>query len=162
MRVLSLVLAVTAACGPKVHPSSTFDVDDPRAGGADAAVAVDGGVAPRDAARPAGVRTGTVTRAAINEVLDAGPAELLRGLEVNALRPGDVFRGWQLVRFVDADAFAAVDVAVGDVLTKINGHTLETPQDLSALWLELYRAAAIDATLDRGGQIVTLRFEITD
>lgn len=166
------VVTALAACGPKVHPQSTFDEDDPRAGHG-LAEAPDAGVAGSDAAGPVaiapgtpGARTGTLTRAQVNAVLDAGPAELLRGLEVAALRPDDKFAGWKLVRFVapagGPHLFDTVDLQVGDVLRKLNGRTLETPPDLSALWLELYTAAAIDATLERDGQTVTLHFDVTD
>lgn len=168
-RVLWIVLVASAACGPRVHPSSTFDEDDPRAGATAApllAAAPDAGAAPIAAVPPAGIRSGALPRADVNAVLDAGPAELLRGIEVSARRPDDLFAGWQLVRFVATAAgprrFAAIDVAAGDVLLKINGRTLETPADLSALWLDLYRASAIDATIERGGQRFTLHFDITE
>jgi type II secretory pathway component PulC len=160
--VLSVVLVAIAACGPRIDPLSPFDEDDPRAGGQqpDAGAETDAAPRPIDAAAP-GARTGTVSRASVNAVLDASPGELLKGIEVAAVRPGGEFRGWQLVRLLpEGKVFAAVDLAPGDMLVSLNGHTLETPQDLSALWLELYRAAAIDATIDRRGQRFTIHFDI--
>lgn len=162
-RVLWLVvIAGAVGCGPKVYPQATYDEDDPRAGERDAGPGPDGTVIAIEAPRGPGERTGTMTRAELNAVLDAGPAELLKTFEVSALRPDGKFSGWQLVRFVGPHRFEAIDLAAGDVLQKLNGHTLETPQDLSALWLELYRAAAIDAVLERSGSTVTLHFEIAE
>jgi len=165
-RVLAILVLASAACGPKVHPQATFDQDDPRADhraaegpGDDPSVAIVDGPA------PVGTRTGSLSRLEVDALLDAGPAELLRAIEVTALRPDGKFTGWQLVRFVVAPGaphrFGGVDLAIGDVLGSVNGHTLETPPDLSALWLELYRASAIDVRLDRSGRPIALHFDIT-
>lgn len=160
-------LGALAACAPKVHPTaSPFEVDDPRAGsGATAPAATDGdaGVATADAPRLPGARGGDVSRAQVKAVLDAGPAEILRGLEVAARRSENGFTGWRLVRFVgDAPPFTGVDVAPGDVLLRVNGHTLESPQDLSALWLELYTAVAIDALIERDGLTFAIHYDVRD
>lgn len=159
--VTAAAAAAAAACGPKVDARSPFDEDDPRAGRLiDAGVPVD--APPADAPEVAKPREGTATRAAVDAVLDASPGALLKGIEVEALRPGGTFAGWQLVRVLRKDSpVAMVDVKPGDVLLGVNGHTLETPQDLSALWAELYRADAIEASLERGGEPFTIRYEIT-
>lgn len=169
MRTLLLagLVAAAAACGPKhAEPVSAYDVDDPRAGETvDAAPppVADAGTGDAVAIPPPVARTGVVGRGAVTAVLDASPAAVLRGIEVTAIRPGGTFQGWQLVRILaPASPFASVDVQPGDVLKGINGHALETPQDLSALWQELYEAGAIEATVERNGRPFVIRYEIKD
>ena len=108
-----------------------------------------------------GVREGTVERAVLTARLDASPGPLLRCIEVAAVEEGGKFRGWRLVRFVrGCDAFAGLDIAVGDVLVSINGRVIIKPADLSELWTELYKAETIIAELRRAGQPLTLRFVV--
>ncbi len=160
--VLLVALLAVAACGPKVNPQAPFDEDDPRAGRAiDAGVPVDA-APPVDAAAPT-VRTTAVSRAVLTAVLDAGPADLLASFEVTAERPDGAFKGWRLVRFLrGARRFAALDLQPGDLLTGVNGHALESPPDLGALWDELRTATAIEATLVRQGAPFTIRADVTE
>jgi|JI10StandDraft_1071094.scaffolds.fasta_scaffold35194_2 S1-C subfamily serine protease len=154
-------LAVAAAaCGPKVDPASPLDVDDPRAW---ASAPVDAGPPTPDAGPPPrGLRATTVSRAELDRVLDAGPGELLRGIEVAAVRPDGSFAGWQLVRLLgDGRRFAVLDLAAGDVIASVNGRTLESPPDLAALWAELRTAAAIELAVRRGDHTFSIRAEIT-
>ena len=170
--VLLVALLAVAACGPKVNPQAPFDEDDPRAGRAiDAGVPVDA-APPVDAAAPT-VRTTAVSRAVLTAVLDAGPADLLASFEVTAERPDGAFKGWRLVRFLrGARRFATLniggstattlDLQPGDLLTGVNGHALESPPDLGALWDELRTATAIEATLVRQGAPFTIRADVTE
>ena len=162
MRLLlgSLVVTAAVACGPKVDTRTPFDEDDPRAG----TVPIDAGVidAPTVDAAPLGVRATEVTRAGLVAVLDAGPGELLRSLEVSAVRDGDKFQGWRLVRLLPSGKrFAALDVVPGDLIVGVNGHALESPPDLAALWQELRTAATIEAVIERSGTTFTVRADVT-
>ncbi len=159
--VLLVALLAAAACGPKVNPQAPFDEDDPQAGRViDAGVPVD--APPIDAAAPT-VRTTAVSRAVLNAVLDAGPADLLASFEVSAERPDGAFKGWRLVRLMRGGRrFAALDLQPGDLLTAVNGHALESPPDLGALWEELRTATAIEATIVRQGAPFTIRADVTE
>jgi hypothetical protein len=161
MRSLVALSLVVAACGPKVDARSPFDEDDPRAGTRpiDAAPAIDAAV---DAPASAGARTVSVSRAAVVAVLDAGPGELLRTVEVAAERSGAVFRGWRLVRFLPGgERWAAIDLAPTDLIVTVNGHTVESPPDLGQLWTELRTAPTIDAVIERGGAQFTIHADVT-
>jgi hypothetical protein len=160
MRPLLLAL-VLAACAPKTDNAPlTFDEDF---AGAPAA-------APAPAATPAasaeappgpGLRTGTIARAHLVAVLDAGPGAFLRELEVTARLDGDRFTGWQLVRVIDRGGpLGGLDLAPGDVLVRLNGRSLATPDQLQAAWDALRTADELVAELDRRGARVTLRFAI--
>jgi hypothetical protein len=161
---LVLAIAAAAACGPKVAPAPPAIEDDlqPRRVVAelppsDPLLATARAVAPTGP----GARTGTIARARLVAVLDAGPASFLRQLEVAPHMSGERFVGWQLVQLVDrASPLAGVDVAPGDVLLAINGQPLSRPDQLQALWDSLRTANEVTALLWRGADRLTLAFQI--
>jgi len=120
------------------------------------------GAAPRALAPPGkGLRTGTIPRARLVAVLDAGPGMFLRQLEVAPRMVGDRFVGWQLVQLLDrVGPLNDVDVAPGDVLLAINGKPLERPDELQTVWDSLRTANELTARLTRGDARVELRFTI--
>ncbi len=155
-------MLLAAACGPKVQTApAAFDEDlgpQPRSAPAEAA--------PAPAARPEaphtrGVRTGTIDRAKLVAVLDHGPGEFLRQLEITARMDGDRFVGWQLVQLLDRTGpLVDVDVAPGDVLLAINGKPLSRPDQLQAVWDSLRTANQLTAELWRGQGKLQLQFTI--
>jgi hypothetical protein len=179
--LLALAVLVHAACGPKVSTAPRALDDDldrtprppPTAAAAspqpaDAARPSD---APRlaDAPRPApaaappgkGVRTGTIARARLVAVLDAGPGTFLRQLEVAPRMAGDRFVGWQLVQLLDRSGpLHDVDLAPGDVLLAVNGKPVARPEQLQVLWDSLRTANEVSAQLRRGDQPLELRFTV--
>ena len=173
MRFVTLcAILALAACAPKVDPRSPFDEDDPQARATVAEVEP----APVEPAAPAepsapvvapappgtGLREGTIARATLKAVLDAGPGHVLEGFEVAAAEQRGAFVGWRLVRFLaKGERFTVLDLAPGDILLTINRRAIVKPSDLQDLWTELYTADAIVAELRRGDAPFTLRFTIT-
>jgi S1-C subfamily serine protease len=168
--LLALAILVPAACGPKVSTAPrAFDDDlDVRPAPAAAAAApapARPAAAPRSgpaAAAPGkGVRTGTIARARLVAVLDAGPGTFLRQLEVAPRLAGNRFVGWQLVELLDRSGpLHDVDVAPGDVLLAVNGKPVARPEQLQALWDSLRTANEVTAQLRRGDQPLELRFTV--
>ena len=157
--VLALALV---ACGPKVAPKGgAFDEDLPKTGAA-APAPVAAPEPPRPVAPPGkGLRSGTISRAHLLAVLDAGPGAFLRQIEVAPLLQQDRFVGWQLVQLIDHQSpLVDVDVAPGDVLLAINGKQLSRPDQLQALWDSLRTANELNAQLWRGKTQLTLAFTI--
>jgi S1-C subfamily serine protease len=167
MRAGLLALAVLS-CAPKVSTAPRpLDQDLDVAAGqtaSEAAVAPAAGPSgpPRAVAPPGkGLRTGTITRAHLLAVLDAGPATFLRQLEVAPHMSGDRFVGWQLVQLLDhTGPLHDVDLLPGDVLLAVNGKPLSRPEQLQVLWDSLRTANAVTAQLWRGSQQLELRFSI--
>jgi hypothetical protein len=167
--LLALAILVPAACGPKGSTAPrAFDDDlDVRPAPA-AAAAPPAPSRPADAARPGtatpagkGLRTGTIARARLVAVLDAGPGTFLRQLEVAPRMAGDRFVGWQLVQLLDRRGpLHDVDVVPGDVLLAVNGKPLARPEQLQALWDSLRTANEVTAQLRRGDQPLELRFTV--
>jgi hypothetical protein len=164
LRALATGALAIAGCGPKAAPQA-FDHDlDTRAEPVAA-----GSAAPAelpDAQRPVappgkGLRTGTIGRAQLVAVLDAGPGTFLRQLEVAPHMAGERFVGWQLVQLLDQRGpLHDVDLAPGDVLLAVNGQVVSRPEQLQALWDSLRTANEVTAQLWRGDRKLELRFAV--
>ncbi len=163
MRSALLVALVLAACGPKVStlpPSFDEDLGErPTPVATDAEPVAD---EQRPIAAPGkGLRSGTIARDRLVAVLDAGPAQFLRQLEVSARMNGERFVGWQLVQLVEyGGPLHDVDVVPGDVLLAINGKPLSRPDQLQTVWDSLRTANSVQAQLWRGDAKFTLDFAI--
>jgi hypothetical protein len=160
MRALAFSL-IFASCGPRVStttPAFERDLDAREP----APAPVNELTMERDVA-PAGkgLRTGTIQRASLLAVLDAGPAQFLRQFEVAAKLSGRRFVGWQLVQLVDPHSpLADVDLVPGDVLLAVNGQPLSRPDQLQTVWDSLRTANQITAQLWRGTTKLSLEFAI--
>jgi hypothetical protein len=184
MRAGLLALTVLLACGPKVSTApravdDDLDRDPDRGPDRDPGARREAAGAPRpaDPAHPAdpprpvaaprpavaapGVRTGTIARARLVAVIDAGPGTFLRQVEVAPRMAGDRFVGWQLVQLLDRGGpLREVDLSPGDVLIAVNGKPVARPEQLWALWDSLRTANEVTAQLQRGDQPLELRFTV--
>src|SRR5215470_5401376 len=97
-----LLLTLVVACTPKVQPTapSVFDEDFAASKQTEAPVVVDMATRP-EAPKGAGVRSGTIDRARMVAVLDAGVPSFLRQFEVSPHIENERFIGWQLVQLLD-------------------------------------------------------------
>jgi S1-C subfamily serine protease len=157
-----LILVLVAACTPKVQPTTPRDFDEDFAASTqqEAPVVVDMAARP-EAPKGAGVRTGTIDRARMVAVLDAGVPSFLRQFEVAPHIENERFIGWQLVQMLDqASPLTTLDVAPGDVLLAVNGKPLSRPDQLQTVWDSLRTANQVIAELWRGNAKFQLRFDI--
>jgi hypothetical protein len=162
MRALLASLVFVIACGPKVAPrTGAFDEEalvekEP--------VANAEPVAPpaRPEAPPGkGLRSGTIERAHLLEVLDKGPGAFLRQFEVTPLMDGRRFVGWQLVQLLDPQSpLRDVDVVPQDVLLAVNDKPISRPDQLQAVWDSLRTANEVRALVWRGDTKLELAFAI--
>lgn len=167
--VLALVVAlfvalfVASGCSPRSDlprtPDDDLDVATPAPARSDPAPLPDEA---RAVAPPGkGLRTGTIARPRLIAVLDAGPASLLRQIEVAPQLSGNQFVGWQLVQLLDRTGpLGDVDLVPGDVLLAINGKPLSRPEQLQTVWDSLRTANAVVARMWRGDQKLELHFAI--
>jgi S1-C subfamily serine protease len=108
-----------------------------------------------------GLRSGTIERAHLIAVLDAGPGNFLRQLEVAPRLSGNQFVGWQLVQLLDhTGPLHDVDLIPGDVLLAVNGKPVSRPEQLQTVWDSLRSANEVVARLWRGDQKLELRFTV--
>jgi hypothetical protein len=162
MRLPALAAVLLVGCASAVSTAPAFDEDVVAA--RQAALAPP--AAPAAQARPEapagrGLRTGTIARARLTEILDAGPPGLLRQIELAPRLDGERFIGWQLVQLVDRGSpLRDADLAAGDVLLAINGQPLSRPDQLMTVWDSLRVANTLVAQLWRGDAAFELRFAI--
>ena len=159
----ALLLAVLVACAPKVStlpPSFDEDLGDSTPVPTTTAAPIPD--EQRVVATPGkGLRSGTIARDRLVAVLDAGPAQFLRQLEVTPRMSGERFVGWQLVQLLDhTGPLHDVDVVPGDVLLAINGMPLSRPDQLQTIWDSLRTANTVQAQLWRGDAKFTLEFAV--
>lgn len=166
MRSTIWLVLVLAACAPKppVGPPPVEGDLEPPPGAREAAPAPTPNEAPRAEAPPGkGLRTGTIARARLIAVLDAGLGTFLRQIEVAPRQAGDRFVGWQLVQVLDhTGPLHDVDLAPGDVLLSVNGQPLARPEQAQAMWDSLRTANEVTAQLWRGQAKLELKFAVTN
>ena len=155
-----LISIVLVACGPKVDPKGPIDEDLETSKPEKAETPT---VVEHRPEAPAGKgeRTGTIARAKLLAVLDSGPGNFLRQVEVAPRMDGERFVGWQLVQLIDRTGpLGVVDVVPGDVLLAVNGKPLSKPDQLQTIWDSLRTANSITAQLWRGNAKFELQYTI--
>ena len=118
--------------------------------------------APRGRVAYAGAR-GQIRRQELMSVLDKSPAAFLRRVESEPHIEARRFRGWRIVSFFASDPrFGDIDLRSGDVVTRINGRTIEQPDHFFVVWQELRAARELRVELLREGKPHVSRWEIVD
>jgi hypothetical protein len=109
--------------------------------------------APSTAGKPSapagGARApGHLVRAEVDEALSHGPPWLLRRVVTEEVLRDGKFVGWRLLAL---PRDWAVDLKPGDVVTSVNGATLERPDDLFSAWVALGAAREMKIAYERDG-----------
>jgi len=155
MRSTFLCVLLVAACGGADVPVN--QVSSPSA-----PAEMDAEPAPVASAPPMDVAP-ALTRTDLQQVLDAGPGAFLARFEVRAYFAGKRFSGWELLGFAEPTSrLAASGLLPGDVVTKVNEHTLERPEQLQELWDDLRQAPSIVVSGLREGAPFELRFDVSE
>lgn len=92
-----------------------------------------------------------IKRSTLDIVLAQGPSYPLRLVRVKPYRLQGRMVGHQITEFTSRNAQAAVmpSLMVGDVITHLNGSSLNTPKDYHDAWMRLKGASAIQVHLIR-------------
>lgn len=109
------------------------------------------------------VTSGTILRAELAPVLDAGLGRFLQGVVTEPHLEGGDFVGFQIVSlYPDDPRFARLDLQPGDVVTRVNGQSIERPEHALAVWSSLRVASQLLVEYRHEGEPKELRFEIVD
>jgi len=156
---LTLILALTAACSrpPAQEPTSAVADEDLAPIAAPTPTPT-----PKERASALETTAPALTREALDRVLDGGPGAFLAQLEVRPHFDGKRFDGWELMGFSDTSSgLARSGLLPGDVVKRVNDHSLERPENLHDLWQTLRGAASIVVAGLRAGQPFEMRFQVS-
>jgi type II secretory pathway component PulC len=151
MRFTCWLALAFAGCASPQRPAATTPAATPAAASAEATAdnRSDG--------------THTISRGELVKVLDASPGLFLQHVITEPQLANGRFVGWRLVSFFPGDArFAGVDLQAGDVVTRVNGHAIEQPDQFMAVWDGLRRESQLVVDVQRNGAARTLRWTIAD
>ena len=107
--------------------------------------------------------TGVIFRHDLMPVLDGGLGRFLQHVETRPSFHKGAFVGFRIVSlFPGEPAFASLDLRPGDTVTRINGRSIERPEQAVAVWEDLRTASKLVVDYRRNGEPHALRFTIVD
>lgn len=102
-------------------------------------------------------------RSAVKRTVDAGLGRWLQTVLVDPVLARGRFKGWIIRSLPDGDScYAGLDLRAGDVVTRVNGQSIERPEEALAVWVALPTARDLVVDFLRDGSARTLRLGITD
>ena len=113
-------------------------------------------------------RKNRISRTAIRRVdllpvLDAGIGRFLQLVHTSAAMNGNRFVGFRIERLIVGNPkLKYLDIERGDIVTSVNGSSIERPSQAFKVWESLRKANAIDVAYLRDGESKKLRFDILD
>lgn len=135
----------------------SFKPENPQTAGMEAAP---------DAASPRAcdmfVKPGVLKRAAMARLLDAGLPRWLQGVEGDRALANHRFQGWLVKSIYPNDpCYRDLDLRAGDVVQKVNGKSIEKPEQAFDVAESLRSAPALTVDYLRDGKPHHLSIEIT-
>lgn len=107
---------------------------------------------------------GTIRRSAVRQVLADGPGRFLQHIEVSdePVQKNGRFYGFRVTRLNGRDFWDGIDLTPGDVITNVNGMTIERPEQFLQAFRSLDSARELKVAIDRNGQSRELKWAIVD
>jgi len=106
--------------------------------------------------------SGKVTRADLDLILKAGIPLFLRRVPIEAHKPKGKYVGFRIVSIDGKPEVKGLQVRAGDVVTSVNGMSIERPEYLMRIWQELGVASEIRIEFLRDGKPMIERIEIVE
>jgi type II secretory pathway component PulC len=105
---------------------------------------------------------GTMTRAAVAKVIEAGPQRFIASVRVEPYTVKGKFIGYRLVGVAaDGPLINSQSVFPGDVIISVNHEPLERPDQFMRAWEVAKSATALEILLLRGTQRLLYRWKLT-
>jgi S1-C subfamily serine protease len=150
---LALALYALYACGGQAPSPAAPGAASGRAGSVKSASAANVSAAGAQALR----------RSAVQAVLSAGPGAFLQSLTIDehpVFLQGK-FHGFRIAA-LEGDAWRGVDLRPGDVVTRVNGFSIEHPEDAAEAFYSLRVASELTVDYERDGEPREIRFGIVE
>jgi len=108
-------------------------------------------------------RNGVIMRADLLPVLERGLGSFLKNVETEPTFHQGTFVGFRIISIFPGDLdYASLDLRPGDVVTHVNGRSIERPEQAVAVWDQLRTADDLVVHYRRGDEALALRFRIVD
>jgi len=118
---------------------------------------------PRDEVLPDEVEAGNIGRAALNSVLSAGIGRFLQRVHVERRLEQGRFAGWRLLSLFHGEPeLTGLVVHEGDTLMRVNGQSIERPEQFKNVWDSMATSSELVLEIDRAGKRSSLRYKIVD
>jgi type II secretory pathway component PulC len=110
------------------------------------------------------VAANALRRSRVREVLAAGPGAFLQhlALEDNPVLVGGKFHGFRIASLRDQAWWGGVDLKPGDVVTSVNGFSIEHPEEALEAFRSLDVSSELRIAYERDGSPRELRYAIVD
>ena len=122
-----------------------------------------GTLAPAGRAAASALPANAIARSAVDAVLSAGPGAFLQSVSIDEhpVFLGGKFHGFRIAA-LQGDAWKGVDLRPGDVVTHVNGFSVEHPEEAAEAFYSLRVASELRVEYERDGEPRELRFGIVD
>lgn len=167
MRALAIVVLCIGlvACGASTSQRASTvkkPAAAPKAAEAPAAAAAPVVAAPAAPAElPANYDAGEIRREKLLTVLNAGPGRFLQRVRVKkADDPQGRFAGWRIVELFPGETDVATVLVPGDIVVRVNGQSVERPEQFKSVWDSLALSSELIVTVRRGATQSDVRYRI--
>jgi type II secretory pathway component PulC len=109
------------------------------------------------------VRVGTIARSALRAELARGIGRFLQNVKTEAVLSHGHFVGWRMLAlFPKRPEVHVQGIKAGDVLIRVNGVSVERPEDFKGIWDTLDTAKELVLDIERNGEPSALHYAIVD
>jgi hypothetical protein len=125
------------------------------------APAANAGAGAAPVALPPSYDAGEIQRDKLMAVLAAGPGRFLQRVKVKKASDAQGrFAGWQIMQMFPGEADADSVIVPGDTLIRVNGQSVERPEQFKSVWDSLALSSELVLTVRRSGQQSDVRYRI--
>lgn len=109
------------------------------------------------------VTSGVIARGDLMRVLDRGLGRYLQNIETEPEFHQGAFVGFRILSLFPGEPdYASLDLRPGDTVTRVNGRSIERPEQAVAVWEQLRTASSLVVNYRRGAEKHALNFRIVD
>lgn len=101
----------------------------------------------------------SIPRGELNALLAKGPADLLASVQTDSHKENGRFVGFRIVSF-RIDIHPCLDLREEDVVTRVNGETIERPEQYFAVFEKLKAATEVRFDILRAGEPITITYPV--